>query len=71
MNKTFFRGYRRGNDEFLIMEYERREGWDLTVGPVARFDTPDGDPAGLARAEAYLAFLNEQAGKWPYGGEDK
>jgi hypothetical protein len=63
---TIFRAHRDGLDAYEIMEYHVVDGREQAFGLVALFHTPDGDPAHVARAEAYLAFLNEHGDERPY-----
>jgi hypothetical protein len=65
--RTYFKAIREGNDGVVILRYYQDDvGREFVVGPVARFDAPDLDPAGLARASRYLYFLNDHADEWPY-----
>lgn len=63
--RTFFKAIPQA-DEVRIFQCVVVDGREQVIGPVATFDVPDGDAAGVARARAYLAFLNARAGRWPY-----
>jgi hypothetical protein len=63
---TLFRAYALSNNEIEIMRYHIDEhGREHTIGPVARFDTPNRSHEGFARAKAYLDFLHANAAEWP------